>query len=211
MLILTPASLRQQWQSEMEDKFSLGFDVIDKNATHRLQREFGLDVNPWRALPRIITSYHYLRQPDVLEQFEATSPRIARILHASAQLPWDLLIVDEAHNLMPSNFGADSDLAEMLRRITPWFEHRLFLTATPHNGGTFAASPACCMEPARPGAITQTPQFTAKERLMIGDILIRRLEKRDQRSGQGGRPDTRGSPTGISNRCHYTCSRPRRT
>jgi SNF2 family DNA or RNA helicase len=56
VLILTPASLRQQWQSEMEDKFSLGFDVIDKNATHRLQREFGLDVNPWRALPRIITS-----------------------------------------------------------------------------------------------------------------------------------------------------------
>jgi hypothetical protein len=37
---------------------------------------------------------------------------------------------------MPSNFGEDSDLADMLRLLTPWFEHRLFLTATPHNGHT---------------------------------------------------------------------------
>jgi superfamily II DNA or RNA helicase len=35
----------------------------------------------------------------------------------TAQLPWDLLIVDEAHNLMPSNFGDDSDLTKMLRSI----------------------------------------------------------------------------------------------
>ena len=71
VLILTPASLRTQWQQEMEDKFSLGFDIVDKAATHKLQKDMGLDANPWRALPRIITSYHYLRQPDVLEQFIA--------------------------------------------------------------------------------------------------------------------------------------------
>ena len=131
VLIITPASLRSQWQQEMEEKFSLGFDIVDKASTHRLQKEMGLDANPWRALPRIITSYHYLRQPDVLEQFIANCSMQS---HQGAQLPWDLLIVDEAHNLMPSNFGEDSDLAEMLRLLTPRFEHRLFLTATPHNG-----------------------------------------------------------------------------
>lgn len=71
VLIITPASLRTQWQQEMEDKFSLGFDIVDKAATHKLQKDMGLDANPWRVLPRIITSYHYLRQPDVLEQFIA--------------------------------------------------------------------------------------------------------------------------------------------
>ena len=106
VLILTPASLRYQWQSEMEEKFSLGFDIVDRNATHKLQREFGMDVNPWRAQSKIITSYHYLRQPDVLEQFEATC-RAGQQSHISAHLPWDLLIVDESHNLMPSNFGED--------------------------------------------------------------------------------------------------------
>ena len=119
VLIITPASLRTQWQQEMEEKFSLGFDIVDKAFTHRLQKDMGLDANPWRALPRIITSYHYLRQPDVLEQFIANC-RLSQS-QQSAQLPWDLLIVDEAHNLMPSNFGEDSDLAEMLRLLTPWF------------------------------------------------------------------------------------------
>ncbi|QXE87381.1 DISARM system SNF2-like helicase DrmD [Geomonas nitrogeniifigens] len=185
VLIITPASLRHQWQSEMEEKFSLGFDVVDRPATHKLQREFGLDVNPWRALPRIITSYHYLRQPDVLEQFEATC-RAVHQGHVSAQLPWDLLIVDEAHNLMPSNFGEDSDLAQMLRRLTPWFEHRLFLTATPHNGYTRCFSGL--LEQLDPVRFTRTPTFTDKERKMIGDVLVRRLKseinKQDEDAGR---------------------------
>ena len=172
VLIITPASLRTQWQQEMEEKFSLGFDIVDKAFTHRLQKDMGLDANPWRALPRIITSYHYLRQPDVLEQFIANC-RLSQS-QQSAQLPWDLLIVDEAHNLMPSNFGEDSDLAEMLRLLTPWFEHRLFLTATPHNGHTRCFSGL--LEQLDPVRFTRTPAFTEREREMIGDVLIRRLK-----------------------------------
>jgi superfamily II DNA or RNA helicase len=173
VLILTPASLRTQWQQEMEDKFSLGFDIVDKASTHKLQKEMGLDANPWRVLPRVITSYHYLRQPDVLEQFIANC-RATQSRRGGAQLPWDLLIVDEAHNLMPSNFGEDSDLASMLRLLTPWFEHRLFLTATPHNGHTRCFSGL--LEQLDPVRFTQTPAFTEKERQMIGDVLIRRLK-----------------------------------
>ena len=37
---------------------------------------------------------------------------------------------------MPSPFGKDSELCETLRLIAPQFEHRLFLSATPHNGHT---------------------------------------------------------------------------
>ncbi|WP_205964757.1 DISARM system SNF2-like helicase DrmD [Ramlibacter agri] len=185
VLILTPASLRTQWQQEMEEKFSLGFDIVDKAATHKLQKDMGLDANPWRAFPRIITSYHYLRQPDVLEQFIANC-RTAQA-HQGAQLPWDLLIVDEAHNLMPSNFGEDSDLAEMLRLLTPWFEHRLFLTATPHNGHTRCFSGL--LEQLDPVRFTRTPEFTGKERQMIGDVLIRRLKSEiNAQDKEAGRP-----------------------
>ncbi|MCW7551828.1 DISARM system SNF2-like helicase DrmD [Endozoicomonas gorgoniicola] len=172
VLIITPASLRTQWQQEMDEKFSLGFDVVDKAFTHKLQKEMGLDANPWRALPRIITSYHYLRQPDVLEQFIANCEASRGQGHA--QLPWDLLIVDEAHNLMPANYGEDSDLARMLRTLTPYFEHRLFLTATPHNGHTRCFSGL--LEQLDPVRFTKTPGFTEKERGMIGDVLIRRLK-----------------------------------
>ena len=132
VLILTPASLRLQWRDEMWDKFALPFDLVDRAETHALRQRLGMDANPWRSFSRIIASYHYLRQDDVLEQFMAA----CRTPEGSPHLPWDLLIVDECHNLMPSAFGDDSDLCRMLRLIAPQFEHRLFLSATPHNGHT---------------------------------------------------------------------------
>lgn len=171
VLILSPASLRQQWQQEMRDKFSLGFDVVDREETHALQKRLGLDANPWRTFPRIVASYHYLKQPDVLERFRAA----CRQPEGSSLLPWDLLIVDEAHNLTPSTFGDDSDLCEMLRLITPWFEHKLFLTATPHNGHTRSFSGL--LELLDPVRFTQTSDFTPAERKRVEEVVIRRLKR----------------------------------
>jgi len=48
-----------------------------------------------------------------------------------------LLIVDEAHNCAPPGVGryaTDSERTQALRLLVPHFEHKLFLTATPHNG-----------------------------------------------------------------------------
>jgi ERCC4-related helicase len=50
---------------------------------------------------------------------------------------FDLLIVDEAHNVAPSGSGQyaiDSQRTATIRLLVPHFEHKLFLTATPHNG-----------------------------------------------------------------------------
>src|SRR5258708_7298276 len=50
---------------------------------------------------------------------------------------FDLLILDEAHNVAPSGRGkyaTDSQRTQALRRLAPHFEHKLFLSATPHNG-----------------------------------------------------------------------------
>ena len=185
VLIMTPAALRTQWQQEMAQKFALDFDIVDRDFTHRLQRDLGLDANPWRALHRIITSYHYLRQPDVLEQFIATCNVEGEA--QGAQLPWDLLIVDEAHNLMPSNFGDDSALAQMLRRLSPQFEHRLFLTATPHNGYTGCFSGL--LEQLDPVRFTQKPRLEEQEKRMLDQVLIRRLKSDiNQQDAAAGRP-----------------------
>ncbi|WP_210437039.1 DISARM system SNF2-like helicase DrmD [Oxynema aestuarii] len=171
VLILCPAALRKQWQQEMKAKFSLSFDVVDRAETHAIQKRLGLDANPWRTYPRIITSYHYLRQPDVLEQFRTT----LRQPEGSANLPWDLLIVDEAHNLMPANFGDDSDLSKMLRFISPWFEHKLFLTATPHNGHTRCFSGL--LEQLDPVRFMQTGEMDAAQQQRIEEVVIRRLKR----------------------------------
>lgn len=173
VLVLTPASLRQQWQDEMKSKFALSFDLVDRQETHQLQKRLGLDANPWRVFPRIIASYHYLRQPDVLQQFLATCFSESSV-PVRAQLPWDLLIVDEAHNLMPSSFGRDSQLVDMLRNINPFFEHKLFLTATPHNGHTRSFSGL--LELLDPVRFTQTSDFKPEERRRVEEVVVRRLK-----------------------------------
>jgi superfamily II DNA or RNA helicase len=188
VLILTPASLSQQWQGEMKSKFALNFDLIDRGETHDLQRRIGLDANPWRTYPRIIASYYYLRQPDILQQFLATchTPDSATG-GPSAQLPWDLLIVDEAHNLLPSPFGADNQLSETLRAISPLFEHKLFLTATPHNGHTRSFSGL--LEILDPVRFTQTSEFKDAERERVEQVVVRRLKSEiNELDSKSGRP-----------------------
>lgn len=171
VLVLCPANLRHQWQQEMHEKFSIHFDVIDRQETLNLQKRLGLDANPWRSVPRSIASYHYFKQPDVLEQFRAACQQP----DGSAQLPWDLLIVDEAHNLMPSPFGQDSDLARMLREISPWFEHKLFLTATPHNGHTRSFSGL--LEQLDPVRFTQKSELAPSEKQRLQQVVVRRLKR----------------------------------
>jgi superfamily II DNA or RNA helicase len=185
VLVLTPASLRQQWRDEMKSKFALSFDLVDRQETHQLQKRLGLDANPWCVFPRIIASYHYLRQPDILQQFLATC-RADGTGPVRAQLPWDLLVVDEAHNLMPSSFGRDSQLVSMLRTISPFFEHKLFLTATPHNGHTRSFSGL--LELLDPVRFTQTSEFKSDERKRVEEVVIRRLKSEindvDQKAGR---------------------------
>ena len=171
VLVLTPASLRRQWQEELWEKFSLRFDVVDRQKTERLRRRLGMDANPWRSFSRIVASYHYLRQPDVLEQFLSA----CRTPEGSPHLPWDLLIVDECHNLMPSPFGEDSELCRMLRLVAPRFEHRLFLSATPHNGHT--RSFTGLLEMLDPVRFTRTSEMTTVMRGRVEDVVVRRLKR----------------------------------
>lgn len=171
VLVLCPASLQSQWQSELREKFSLDCEIVDRDRTHRLRRKLGMDANPWRSSSRLISSYHYFKQPDVIAEFNAAF----KLDPVSGQLPWDLLIVDEAHNLSPAAFGEDSDLVKMLRQVSQKFEHRLFLTATPHNGHTRCFSGM--LEMLDPVRFTQTDEFSPSERQRVEDVLIRRLKR----------------------------------
>ena len=48
-----------------------------------------------------------------------------------------LLILDEAHHAAPasgSRYAVDSQFTRAIRGLADRFEHRLFLSATPHNG-----------------------------------------------------------------------------
>ncbi len=134
VMIICPASLQQQWKDEMEEKFQLDFHIIDRDSMQQLRREYGMHVNPWASFPRLITSMDFIKREQPLRLFQES-------LQASDSplRDWDLLVVDEAHNAAPSGRGryaVSSDRTRMMRTIADHFEHRLFLTATPHNGYT---------------------------------------------------------------------------
>lgn len=172
ILIVCPASLQIQWQEEMREKFSLDFSVLDRDRIFEIQRTLGMDANPWLTTPRVIASMDFLRQPDVEADFMAGVSNLQRPETGSPA--WDLLIVDEAHNFMPSVGGTDSQRCRMLRRISPQFEHRLFLTATPHNGHTAAF--AGLLELLSPVRFQQKHTLTEDDHRHIQDAVVRRLK-----------------------------------
>ena len=172
VLIVCPASLQLQWRDEMSEKFHLDFTIVDREETFRLQRELGVDSNPWLSYPRIITSMDYLRQGDILESFRAATEKLAGRFEDI--MPWQMLVVDEVHNLAPSRYGDNSDRCEMLRQISPWFEHRLFLSATPHNGYTLAFTGL--LELLDPVRFQQKTELDDDDHKQIGAAMVRRLK-----------------------------------
>ena len=192
VLVLTPASLRTQWRDELKEKFALDFEVVDRSRTQAARRELGMDANPWRSFSRIVASYHYLRQPDVLERFLAA----CHTPDGSPHLPWDLLIVDECHNLMPSPVGEDSGLCRMLRQVAPRFEHRLFLSATPHNGHT--RSFTGLLEMLDPVRFSRASEMTPAMRRRVEDVAVRRLKRDIDANAQTRRFCRRNPPQAIA-------------
>jgi SNF2 family DNA or RNA helicase len=136
ILIICPAALQVQWHDQLRDKFGLEFRIVDSDLMKTLRRERGLHVNPWTHFPRLITSIDFLKRERPLRLFSEVLPANGEPTYPRK---FDLLIVDEAHNIAPSGRGqyaTDSDRTRALRRLAPHFEHKLFLSATPHNGYT---------------------------------------------------------------------------
>lgn len=134
VMIICPSALQIHWRDQMREKFGLDFRVVDSALMKTLRRRRGLHVNPWTHFPRLITSIDFLKRERPMRLFSDVLPAEGEPLYPRR---FDLLIVDEAHNVAPSGRGryaTDSLRTAAIRRLTPHFEHKLFLTATPHNG-----------------------------------------------------------------------------
>src|SRR5665648_76644 len=104
VLVLSPPSLVEQWQEEMRSKFNLDFVVYDS-------AEFKAQPNPWATFPRIIASIDTAKRGSKQEQILA--------------VPFDLVIVDEAHHLKKQRSQAYQLVSQLKKKYI------LLLTATP--------------------------------------------------------------------------------
>ena len=132
VLVVCPASLQIKWRDEMAEKFGLEFRIIDTELLRQLRRSRGIHTNPWTHFPRLIASIDWLKRDTPMRMMRDALPPIPGYPRR-----FDILVIDEAHNVAPtgsSNYATDSQRTQAIRQIAPHFEHRLFLTATPHNG-----------------------------------------------------------------------------
>ncbi len=133
ILVLCPSSLQEKWRSEMAEKFGLEFRIVDTESVKRSRRERGLHANPWTSFPRLIASIDWAKQGEGI--------RLLRdVLPPQPTFPrrFDMLVVDEAHNVAPTvgKYAVESLRTRLVRLLAPHFQHKLFLTATPHDGYT---------------------------------------------------------------------------
>lgn len=171
ILIVCPSSLQIQWRDQMRDKFGLEFRIVDSNLMRDLRRSRGIHVNPWKHFPRLITSIDFLKRERPLRLFRDQLPGPNESIYPRRL---DLLICDEAHNCAPSGRGryaSDSQRTQALRELAPHFEHKLFLTATPHNG--YPESFSALLE------LLDNQRFarsTSPDRKQLNAVMVRRMK-----------------------------------
>jgi superfamily II DNA or RNA helicase len=173
VLVLCPAMLQRQWRIELKRKFNLDFEIIDADSTFKLRRQMGIDTNPWKAYPRVITSMDYLRMADVKAQFLAASG--ADDPQAGPRATWDLLIADEVHHFAPQAGNRASQRTQLLRDIRFLFEHRVFASATPHNGKTVCFTGL--LELLDPVRFQMTVEMDEKDKQQLAGVCVRRLKE----------------------------------
>lgn len=172
VVVVCPAPLTGKWRDEMADRFGLDFTVLDTDALKALRRSHGLQANPFAVFPRTIISLPWLRTPRVQRLLDEVLPVSAR--HAGF---FDILIVDEAHHCAPSAPSAgrrvpmESKQATAVRRLGEHSQHRLFLSATPHNG--YSESWQALLEMLDPQRFARGVE---PDRALLDQVMVRRLK-----------------------------------
>jgi len=177
IVVGAPASVLEQWKGELEERFGLVFEILDRSYLAAVRRERGFGVNPWRTHSRFLISHNLLIDPTYADPLREWLGDL---------LPGSLLILDEAHHAAPSSggkYGIETKFTRAIRCLGPRFEHRLFLSATPHNGHSNSFS--TLLELLDPYRFTRGVKVRGKKDLE--DVMVRRL-KEDIRQVQGGFP-----------------------
>lgn len=177
IVVAAPPSVLEQWQGEMEERFGLVFELLDRAYVSRMRQERGFGVNPWRTHSRFLVSHNLLVDPAYADPMREW---------LGSMLPGSLLILDEAHHAAPASggrYGIETKFTRVIRDLAGRFEHRLFLSATPHNGHSNSFS--TLLELLDPYRFTRGVKVRGRKALE--DVMVRRL-KEDLRTVQGGFP-----------------------
>ncbi len=111
VLIVLPASLRKQWEIELEEKFGLKSVILDRLIVEKDKEEWHKKLTSNKVCI-VLTSYDYS----------------SKLMKRFPKVKWDFMIIDEAHNLRNVFHGTKraKNLYELSKGIP-----KILLTATP--------------------------------------------------------------------------------
>ena len=182
VIIVCPAGLCVKWQDEMREKFGLDFRIVNSETMKDARRTHGVHANPFTLFPRIIVSMAWLPGPRAQRQLR--DALITKSRGTASRFAFDILVVDEAHHVAPSTptrtdkaglrkgYAVDSQRTRAVRDLAERSEHRLFLSATPHNG--YTESFTALLEMIDPQRFVRGKVLDEQA---LKDVAVRRLKK----------------------------------
>lgn len=167
ILVLAVKSMLNQFQQEFWNRFSIGLTRLDSQGLQRVRNRIPSNHNPFHYFDRAIISIDTLKQ-DI------------EYRHYLEQAYWDIIIIDEAHNV--AERGTQSQRARLAKLLATRSDTLIMLTATPHDGKP--ESFASLVNMLDPTAIAN-PSDYAKEDYRDKGLVIRRF-KDEVRAQLGG-------------------------
>ena len=114
VLIVVPESLSYQWFVEMYRKFNLKFSIFEQDLTT------GYTDNPFDAEQLFIINTKQIKKPEIFDAISKSN--------------WDMLVVDEAHNLSYAEDKKNTEY-EIIKTLANQIKSVILLTATPDQLG----------------------------------------------------------------------------
>ena len=119
ILVLAVKAMLTQFQQEFWNRFSIGLTRLDSQGLQRVRNRIPANHNPFHHFDRAIISIDTLKQ-DI------------EYRHYLEQAYWDIIIIDEAHNV--AERGSRSQRARLAKLLATRSDTLVMLTATPHDG-----------------------------------------------------------------------------
>ncbi len=161
ILVLTVKSMLTQFQKELWSRFTIPLTRLDSVGIARVRSRIPTNHNPFYYFDRAIISIDTLKQDAEYRTY-------------LEKCYWDIIVIDEAHNVAAR--GNDAASLSMRYRLANLLKHRsdtlIMLSATPHDGKPRAF--ASLMNMLNPTAIANQEDYGPDD---IKGLFIRRFKK----------------------------------
>ena len=157
ILVVTVKSMMAQFQKEMWNRFTIPLVRLDSNKIQRIRAELPTNYNPFVHYDKTIVSIDTIKR-DV--EYRA---------HLENSW-WDIIIIDEAHNV--AERGNQAQRARLAKLLAERSDTLIMLTATPHDGRS--ESFASLMNMLDPTAIANPHNYQKED---IKGLCVRRFKK----------------------------------